>query len=223
MSCPARPNGKSTGWSDQSHLMGITQTLINRVEPGILPVRQRRVPGIPGAGGFRVPTPNKASPASVGIAAGLSIIALLLWALQLALLHDLTGSDAAGNALTQAYGAIAIILLWVLLAVLALMAFFKGAMPAAGGNRSSDPDSGLWRCRAQRTRTVAGSGAGSPSLAHHHSCAGAANRGGFLFLGTPAWHPCPRSGHLRRCDCLGLCPSPLHCSCAVPANARRRG
>lgn len=110
--------------------MGITQTLINRVEPGILPVRQRRVPGIPGAGGFRVPTPNKASPASVGIAAGLSIIALLLWALQLALLHDLTGSDAAGNALTQAYGAIAIILLWALLAVLALMAFFKGAMPA---------------------------------------------------------------------------------------------
>jgi hypothetical protein len=76
-----------------------------------------------------VPAPDKASPASVGIAAGLSIIALLLWAMQLALLNDLTRSDAAGNALTQAYGAIAIILLWVLLAVLTLIAFFKGAMP----------------------------------------------------------------------------------------------
>jgi hypothetical protein len=76
-----------------------------------------------------VPAPDKASPASVGIAAGLSIIALLLWAIQLALLNDLTRSDAAGNALTQAYGAIAIILLWVLLAVLTLIAFFKGAMP----------------------------------------------------------------------------------------------
>ncbi len=73
--------------------------------------------------------PDKASPPSVGIAAGLSIIALLLWAIQLALLTDLTGSDAAGNALAQAYCAIAIILLWVLLAVLTLIAFFKGAMP----------------------------------------------------------------------------------------------
>ncbi len=34
-----------------------------------------------------------------------------------------------GNALAQAYCAIAIILLWVLLAVLTLIAFFKGAMP----------------------------------------------------------------------------------------------
>jgi hypothetical protein len=76
-----------------------------------------------------VPTPDKASPASVGIAAGLSTIALLLWATQLAILNDLTSSDAAGNALAQAYGAIAIILLWVLLAVLAFMGFFKGAMP----------------------------------------------------------------------------------------------
>jgi hypothetical protein len=76
-----------------------------------------------------MPARDKAPPAAVGIAACLSIVALLLWAMQLALLHDLTGSDAAGNALTQAYGAIAVILLWVLLAVLALIAFFKGAMP----------------------------------------------------------------------------------------------
>jgi len=87
------------------------------------------VPGIPGAGGFRVPAPDR-SPASIGIAAGLSIIALLLWAMQFALLTDLTGSDAAGNALAQAYAAIAIIVLWVLLAVLTLISFFKGAMPA---------------------------------------------------------------------------------------------
>jgi hypothetical protein len=77
-----------------------------------------------------MPARDKASPASVGVAAGLSIIVLLLWALQLAMLSDLSGSDAAGNALTQAYAAIAIILLWVLLAILGLIAFFKGAMPA---------------------------------------------------------------------------------------------
>lgn len=94
-------------------------------------MRQRRVPGVPGAGGFCVPTRDKPSPASVGIAAALSIIVLLLWAMQLALLTDLTGSDAAGNALTQAYAAIAVILLWVLLAALTLIAFFKGAMPTA--------------------------------------------------------------------------------------------
>jgi hypothetical protein len=92
-------------------------------------MRQRGAPGIPGAEGFRVPAPDKASPASVGIAAGLSILALLLWAMQLTLLNDLRASDAAGNALAQAYCAIAIILLWVLLAVLNLIAFFKGAMP----------------------------------------------------------------------------------------------
>ena len=69
------------------------------------------------------------SPVAVGLSAGLSILALLFYALQVATLADLAGSDAAGNAYAQAYGAVEIIFLWILLSVLALIAFFKGAMP----------------------------------------------------------------------------------------------
>ncbi len=76
-----------------------------------------------------MPDQQKVRPVSVGVAAGLSIIALLFYAIQLAALSDLTGSDAAGNAYAQAYAAIALILLWLLLGSIALIAFFKGEMP----------------------------------------------------------------------------------------------
>ncbi len=45
---------------------------------------------------------------------------LLIWILQLATLSDLDGSD--GNAYAQAYGAIEVVALWLLLAMLAIMA-----------------------------------------------------------------------------------------------------
>lgn len=77
-----------------------------------------------------MPDTKKLSPGSVGLSAGLSILALLFYALQIATLADLAGSDPAGNAYAQAYAAIEIIFLWILLSALMLIAFFKGAMPA---------------------------------------------------------------------------------------------
>jgi len=61
----------------------------------------------------------------------LGVLILLIWVAQLATLADLNGSDPAGNALAQAYGAAEIIVLWVLLAVLTIVAWTKGAMPGA--------------------------------------------------------------------------------------------
>jgi hypothetical protein len=76
-----------------------------------------------------MPDDTKLSPGSVGLSAGLSVLALLFYALQVATLADLAGSDAAGNAYAQAYGAVEIIFLWAVLAVLMLIAFHKGAVP----------------------------------------------------------------------------------------------
>jgi hypothetical protein len=76
-----------------------------------------------------MPVDAKLSPGSVGLSVGLSLLALPFYALQIATLADLAGSDAAGNAYAQAYGAIEIIFLWALLAVLLFIAFLKGAIP----------------------------------------------------------------------------------------------
>ncbi len=69
------------------------------------------------------------SPGAVVLAAVLSFVALFFYALQIVTLSDLAGSDAAGNGYAQAYAAIEIIFLWVLLCVITLIAFFKGDMP----------------------------------------------------------------------------------------------
>ena len=74
-------------------------------------------------------TDEGAASAAVGVGIGLCVPALLVWALALALLANLTGSDAAGNAIGQAYAAIAIIILWLLLAGLGIIAVLKGVMP----------------------------------------------------------------------------------------------
>ena len=76
-----------------------------------------------------MPDTAKASPAAVGVSSGLSLLALLFWALALALLCDLAGSDAAGRGYAQAYAAIAIVVLWALLAILAVIAWINGALP----------------------------------------------------------------------------------------------
>ena len=85
-----------------------------------------------GEGNGRMPDTVKASPGAIGLSLGLGILALLCWALALATLADLAGSDPAGNAYAQAYGAFEIIILWGLLAVIAIIAFVKGAMPRLG-------------------------------------------------------------------------------------------
>ncbi len=77
-------------------------------------------------------TPLRTSPGSITIAAAIGVLILLFWASALSLLANLTGSDAAGNAYAQAYAALAIIILWALLALLGLIAWIKGDMPRLG-------------------------------------------------------------------------------------------
>ena len=76
-----------------------------------------------------MPESKKLSEGAVVVAGILSVLALLFYALQIATLPNLASSDAAGNGYAQAYGAIEIIFLWVLLGTLTLIAFFKGDMP----------------------------------------------------------------------------------------------
>jgi hypothetical protein len=74
----------------------------------------------------------KASGAAQGVGIALAFAALLVWLPTIANLSDLGGSDAAGNAMAQGFGAIEVILLWLLLAALVLLAVAKGAStPAA--------------------------------------------------------------------------------------------
>lgn len=77
-----------------------------------------------------MPDPVKAASAAIGISIsmGLSVLALMFWVLTLATLSDLAGSDAAGNGYAQAYAAIEIVILWGLLALIALIAGVKGAV-----------------------------------------------------------------------------------------------
>ena len=78
-------------------------------------------------------TPAAIKPPVGAIAAGivLSIVILLLWGLQLATVASLGRSDAAGNGLGQAYAAIQLIVLWLLLMVLTILACAKGKGPGA--------------------------------------------------------------------------------------------
>ncbi len=63
------------------------------------------------------------------LAALVCLIAVPLWLGVIANLLTLNDSDAAGNALSQAFGAIGLIIVWILLAVLLVVAAVKGSMP----------------------------------------------------------------------------------------------
>ena len=78
-----------------------------------------------------MPTSKRASGGATLVSIALSVLILLVWIVQLATLTDLSGSDPAGNALARAFGALEIIVLWVLLAVLTILAGVKGTMPGA--------------------------------------------------------------------------------------------
>ncbi len=73
----------------------------------------------------------EANASSGAIAGGIVLGALigLLWLLNLATLASLGNSDAAGNALGEAYAAIQIIALWSLLTIMTVIASVKGAAP----------------------------------------------------------------------------------------------
>jgi hypothetical protein len=68
---------------------------------------------------------------AIAAAIVLSIVILFLWGLQLATVASLGRSDAAGNGLGQAYAAIQLIVLWLLLIILTILACAKGKGPGA--------------------------------------------------------------------------------------------
>jgi hypothetical protein len=72
-----------------------------------------------------------AKPGGCALAACIVVLSLgaLLWMAQLATLNDLTGSDAAGNGMSQGFAAIEIILVWILLAIAVVIAAIAGAVP----------------------------------------------------------------------------------------------
>lgn len=81
------------------------------------------------------PTPPRsatvASVTAIALGSVLSLLILLLWAIVLNSLTNLTGSDPAGNALTQGLTALSIFILWALLGGLAIIALVKGTAPWA--------------------------------------------------------------------------------------------
>jgi hypothetical protein len=80
-----------------------------------------------------MPASTKLSPGTLGASIGITVLAFMVWTVVLATLFDLSGSDAAGNGLAQAYGAIEIVLLWLLLAILTTIAAVKGSIPLTAG------------------------------------------------------------------------------------------
>src|SRR3954447_20131519 len=75
-----------------------------------------------------MPTPKASSGALAG-GIVLSGIVGVLWLLNLATLANLGNSDAAGNAIGEAYAAIQIIALWSLLTIMTIIASVKGVAP----------------------------------------------------------------------------------------------
>ena len=76
--------------------------------------------------------PNAAAVTSPGAIVACALIgglALLLWVYQLALLGHLTGSDPAGDSMTQGFTALAMVVLWVLLGLFTLIAAIGGQVP----------------------------------------------------------------------------------------------
>ena len=97
--------------------------------------------------------------------AGIVIGALCvpIWLMTLPLLANLANNDAAGNALSQGFTALEIVVLWVLLAVLAIVGFCKGGMPmpAAFAALILIPASGIASIRALELLS-------RPSLSPHY-------------------------------------------------------
>jgi hypothetical protein len=73
------------------------------------------------------------SSGAVAAAYVLSGFALLAWLILLPGLASLDASDAAGNAMAQGLTALVAVLVWILLAIVALLCWAKGRMPAWAG------------------------------------------------------------------------------------------
>lgn len=73
--------------------------------------------------------PARSSTGALIAALLVGALALLVWLIVMSWLTTLNDSDAAGNGLTQGLSAVALVFLWVLLAVLMLVAALGGDMP----------------------------------------------------------------------------------------------
>jgi hypothetical protein len=73
------------------------------------------------------------SSGAVAVAYVLSAVTLLAWLILLPGLTSLDSSDAAGNAMAQAFTALQVIIVWILLAIVASLCWAKGRMPAWAG------------------------------------------------------------------------------------------
>jgi len=74
--------------------------------------------------------PRKAPTAALVVVCALGLLALLIWLVTVGTLSDLAGSDAAGNGLSQAFGAIAVVVLWLSLTIITLIACIAGGTSA---------------------------------------------------------------------------------------------
>jgi hypothetical protein len=81
----------------------------------------------------QIVTSEKASAGAVTATIGFSVLALLFYAIALATLADLASSDMAGNAYAQVFSTIEVTILWLLLAVITIIAGVKGVMPVPAG------------------------------------------------------------------------------------------
>jgi hypothetical protein len=77
--------------------------------------------------------PTKPSRGAVTACVLLGVVTALLWVLSLATLASLGNSDAAGNAIGEAYAAIQIIVLWSLLTIMTVIAGAKGTASRSAG------------------------------------------------------------------------------------------
>jgi hypothetical protein len=76
-----------------------------------------------------MPTAAPVSWGAIGFAIGLSVLAALAWLVLVASLPHLSDSDAAGNGLEQAMAAADIIIVWLLLAILMIIAAVNNPLP----------------------------------------------------------------------------------------------
>src|SRR5215472_3105401 len=137
---------------------------------------------------------------------GLSVLILLAWVGQLATLSDLSGSDPAGNALAQAFGALEIIVLWGLLAVLAL----RDAASSRSGDRH--PNSRVGFCRDDCGGALGRTRCCAVHVAYHHSGPGSSAHRHVLLLGVATFDARYRTRGHRYWDRLrrDLRPLPLN-------------
>src|SRR5262249_55204322 len=92
--------------------------------------RRRIFSNVPSANGIWFPSTVLERTLMTAVFSIVLLVALALWAGTVGTLATLNDSDTAGNAMSQAFGVFFTIGLWILLAVLMIIAAVKGQMPS---------------------------------------------------------------------------------------------